>query len=279
MLFLLYLVDIKSNKLKTSSRIASIFNASQLEESITGIPSFHLSELNLPSEIDFELPTNLRLGHLVERVVGGLLKTSNNFSVLHENTQIIQEKTTIGEIDFIVKNLQTDTVYHLELAYKFYLFDPQISSKQVNNWIGPNRKDSLVEKLEKLKTKQFPLLYDLRSKTTFPALDLEKVEQVLCLLVSLFIPYALKENLHPTFQKAIKGYYLNIEAFMFQNHSSKKYFIPTKKEWGIDPSENDIWLSFEDVKEEVEKSIEEKQSPLCWEKNSDSFTEFFITWW
>jgi hypothetical protein len=31
----------------------------------------------------------------------------------------------------------------MELAYKFYLFDPSISSEPINNWIGPNRNDSL----------------------------------------------------------------------------------------------------------------------------------------
>jgi hypothetical protein len=35
----------------------------------------------------------------------------------------------------------------MELAYKFYLFDPSISSEPINNWIG-NRNDSLQEKLE-----------------------------------------------------------------------------------------------------------------------------------
>jgi hypothetical protein len=35
----------------------------------------------------------------------------------------------------------------MELAYKFYLFDPSISSEPINNWIGPNR-NSLQEKLE-----------------------------------------------------------------------------------------------------------------------------------
>ena len=73
--------------------------------------------------------------------------------MLYENVQIIEDKKTIGEIDFIIENITTKQLIHMELAYKFYLFDPTISSETVNNWIGPNRNDSLKEKLEKLASK------------------------------------------------------------------------------------------------------------------------------
>jgi len=48
---------------------------------------------------------------------------------------------------------------HLEIIYKFYLYDPSIGLTQLDHWIGPNRRDSLVKKLTKLKQKQLPLLY------------------------------------------------------------------------------------------------------------------------
>jgi hypothetical protein len=65
---------------------------------------------------------------------------------LYENIQVIEDKKTIGEIDFIIEDKNTKQVIHMELAYKFYLFDPSISSEPINNWIGPNRDDSLQEK-------------------------------------------------------------------------------------------------------------------------------------
>lgn len=265
--------------MKTKSRIASIVKANSLDFSITGLQTFDLSALNLVRDLEFQLPTNLRLGHLVEKIVSELIKSSTNYKVLYENTQIIEDTKTIGEIDFIIKDEGTKQLIHMELAYKFYLFDPSISSEPINNWIGPNRNDSLKEKLEKLKTKQFPLLYDNCTKSTFDTIAIDEVSQALCLLVSLFIPYEYKGSFSPIYEKAIKGYYLNLKTFVSLDNPGKNYYIPSKNEWGMDPSENEIWTDFNGIEKHIKTCIGEKQAPLCWQKHKDSYLEFFIVWW
>ena len=152
------------------SRIASILESNYLDSSVTGFQTFDLSELHLTTDVNLQLPTNLRLGHLAEKVVSELIRSSTNYEVLYENIQLIENKNTIGEIDFIVQNTVTSQLTHVEMAYKFYLLDPTISSETINNWIGPNRNDSLKEKLEKLKSKQFPLLYHQCANTKKPPL-------------------------------------------------------------------------------------------------------------
>ena len=218
--------------MKTKSRIASILKTSTLPTEITGLQTLDLSELNIPNQLDFELPRNLRLGHLAEQIVAELIKASTNYNLLYENIQIRDGKKTIGELDFIIENNSTKQIIHLELAYKFYLYDPTISEKPLHNWIGPNRNDSLKEKLDKLKRKQFPLLYHDCTKSTLHTINTNKVSQALCLLVSLFIPYEYKANFVSPYEKAIKGYYVNFETFQNFEHSEKKYHIPTKKKWG-----------------------------------------------
>ena len=265
--------------MNTISRITSVLKASCIDSSITGVETFHLSDLKSISNLDFELPTNLRLGHLVERIVAELINSSNNFKILYENTQIIEGKTTIGEIDFIIENKKTKQTIHLELAYKFYLLDPTISSDTINNWIGPNRNDSLKQKIEKLNSKQFPLLHHKSAESFFPKINIEKTSSSLCLLASLFIPYQYKNKVSPVYAKAIKGHYLNLETFKRLNNSTKSYCIPTKKEWGIDPAENEKWLRFDQIELEIEKRILEKQAPLCWQKDKNEYSTFFIVWW
>ncbi len=265
--------------MNTKSRITSILKANNLDSSITGLRSFDLLELKLESEIDFQLPTNLRLGHLAENVVSELIKSSTNYKVVYENTQIKVDEKTIGEIDFIIEKIDTKQLIHLELAYKFYLFDPSIYSDPISNWIGPNRNDSLEAKLEKLKRKQFPLLHHDAAKSIFTTIEVGEVSQALCLLVSLFIPYNYKTSFSPSYQKAIKGFYLNFDTFKSLDTSEKTYYIPSKKEWGLEPSENDTWADFEDVEEFILTSLKEKQSPLCWQKHKDSYIAFFIVWW
>lgn len=266
-------------KMEIKSRIASILKADHLDFSVTGLQVFDLSELNLINDLDFKLPSNIRLGHLVEKIVSELIKSSVNYNVLQENIQIIQDKKTIGEIDFIIENTKTSELMHLELAYKFYLFDPNISANPMHNWIGPNRNDSLKEKLKKLKHKQFPLLYHNAAKSRLNSLKIDEISQALCLLVSLFIPYEYKANFSPIYKNAIKGYYIKHKTFISIDDPKKTYYLPSKKEWGITPSENKNWTSFSGIEQYVDISIKEKQAPLCWQKHNNSFSAFFIVWW
>ncbi len=265
--------------MKTKSRITSILKAHTLEESITGLTAFNLSDLKLTTDLEFSLPTNIRLGHLVERIVAELIKSATNYAVLDKNIQLIEAKTTIGELDFLLEEIDTKQVIHMELAYKFYLFDPSISSEPINNWIGPNRTDSLIEKLEKLKSKQFPLLYHTATKARFENIDLEEVSQAVCLLVSLFIPYQHKGSFNPIYEKAIKGYYLDFETFTGLNNSDKTYYIPVKKEWGMDPSENEIWTNFKEIEKFIHSSIKEDRAPMVWSKQNEVYEVFFVVWW
>lgn len=265
--------------MKTKSRINSILKANCLDESITTFPTFNLSQLNLVNELSFQLPTNLRLGHIVEKIVAELIISSTNYHLLYDNVQLIKEKKTIGEIDFIIQDKNSQQLIHLELAYKFYLLDPNISIDPINNWIGPNRNDSLSEKLAKLKNKQFPLLYHPCAKSRFNDILIEEVSQSLCFLLSLFIPYEYKAKLDPIYQKAIQGYYLNKETFISLDNSFKTYYIPPKKEWGMNPSENENWTKLEEIEEQLNTCMIEKQAPLCWQKYNDAYSAFFIVWW
>ncbi|MEL6656862.1 MAG: DUF1853 family protein [Bacteroidota bacterium] len=265
--------------MKTKARITSILSATNLDSSITGLPSFDLAALNLVTDFDFPLPANLRLGHLAEKVVSLLIKSSTNYEVLYENIQLIENKKTIGEIDFILSNQDTKQLIHLELAYKFYLYDPHISAETIKNWIGPNRNDSLQEKLDKVNNKQFPLLYHNAAQSQLDQLEHKDISQQLCLLASLFVPYQPEAHLPTVYQKAIKGYYLSHEDFMSLDHSEKTYYLPQKREWGIDPAKNADWKNYGHVHPQIKKSIAQKQAPLCWQKQQGLYTAFFIVWW
>lgn len=262
-----------------SPRIAAILSAKSLDLALEDIGCFKLSHLDLPSHLDFVLPTNLRLGHLAEKVVSELIKASSNYRILFENLQIMDEHKTIGELDMIIQEIKTKQLIHLELAYKFYLFDPSISKKKINNWIGPNRKDSLVEKLYKLKTKQFPLLYNDATNTALADIPIGEVSQSLCFLASLYIPYGYQGHFSSIYEDLIKGYYVNFDCLIDLHDSSKSYYMPLKKEWGIDPSTHKNWIGFEHFKTQVLACLKEKQAPLCWQKCGDTYQSFFVVWW
>jgi uncharacterized protein len=261
------------------SRITSILHTPTLDASVTGLPTFDLSELNLESDYNFPIPTDVRLGHVAEHIVSTLIKSSANYEVLYEHVQLIENNRTIGEIDFILSNRYIKEVIHVELGYKFFLYDPGISSDIVNNWIGPNRNDSLKEKLDKVKHKQFPLLYHEALKSKLDKVKPEEITQKLCLLVSLFVPYSYDNQLPSAYQQATKGYYLRSKDFFSLDHSEKTYYIPPKLAWGIDPAENSNWKSFRQIEAHIQKSMAEKRALLCWQKHQDTYSTFFIVWW
>lgn len=263
----------------TKSRIKSIVESAVLDSSITGLHTFDLSVLQYDTSSAPEFRTNVRLGHLAEEVIKHCINTSEKFNILHHNIQLIEEKTTIGELDFILQENASKTIVHMEMAYKFYLFDPTLSDEIVGNWIGPNRNDSLSKKLEKLKEKQFPLLYHPGLKSMLPDVEIDKASQSLCLLASLYVPIELTRLFDSSYQKAVRGYYLNYQSFKLQNHQNKHYCTPERKQWGINPQDNTDWKTFEEIIDYITVSIEEKQSVLMWSRKGDQFSEFFVTWW
>jgi len=265
--------------MNTSERIDAIISAFVLDESVTGVPVFNLSELKINQPIDTPLPSKLRLGHLAERAVARCIQTSNNYELVHQNVQLIEDKKTIGELDFIIEEKSTRKQIHIEVAYKFYLLDPTISSEEIKNWIGPNRNDSLYKKLEKLKNKQFPLLHHPILQKTLPGLDTERISQSLCFMVSLYLPYKYTSSINKTYTDAVKGVYMNYETFLSLQNDDKLYSLPPRRTWGINPSKHQEWLMVKEILPKMKEILAGNQSVLVWKKEGDFYSEIFVVWW
>lgn len=231
------------------------------------------------SKIDILIDEKLRLGKYVERFVSYQLQQEHNISIICENIQIQREKITLGELDCIV--LKDEKTIHLEIIYKFYLYDNSVGETEIEHFIGPNRKDSLVDKLKKLQEKQLPLLYSKECaaylKSVF--LNINKIEQQVYFKAQLFMPFS-EENcvfkeLNP---ECIVGFYMNKkELNLFKDC---KFFIPNKKDWLIIPHKNVEWINFHQFKEKSYEYLERKFSPLCWMKKSNGeVKKLFLVWW
>ena len=262
-------------------RNQSIIDAETIGVSLKGISTFELNTLNNVALSDVIFSKNLRLGKQVEKIVSGLITSSSNYEVLKENIQIIDDKITVGELDFIIKNLETNQISHLELVYKFYLYDPNNSTIELEKWIGPNRKDSYIKKFEKLKNKQFPLLYKTQTANYLEGIDIAKLDQKLCFMATLFVPYTLLGNAFSLINnKAIVGYWHTLNEFKTVKNQATKYYLPQKTEWGINPKFNNEWMSYSSIIELIRECHSRDFSPLCWvKKENNSFEQCFIVWW
>src|SRR5690606_42125240 len=64
-------------------------------------------------------------------------------------------------------------------------------SSEIDRWVGPNRNDTFIKKLTKLKKKQLPLLYNPHTKSILEGLNLkaEQLTQRVLFKAQLYVPY------------------------------------------------------------------------------------------
>jgi uncharacterized protein len=97
----------------------------------------------------------LRLGKYAEELLSFYFQNSPRYTLLGYNLQLIDEKLTVGEIDYLLQEKLTGYQIHLELAIKFFL---KIKIDGEYQWIGPSTKDNLSKKRTKLLKHQLQLV-------------------------------------------------------------------------------------------------------------------------
>lgn len=241
-----------------------------------------LKQLNLPqANTDFflrKLDKQLRLGQLAEQFVFNQIETCNRAAILAENIQIQKDKRTLGELDTLL--LLDRIPIHLEIVYKFYLYDTSSGASEIECWIGPNRKDSLIEKLNKLEQKQLPLLFSEHCKHTLKRLELDHLvfEQQVLFKAQLFVPYEQQTHFELLNADCISGFYINTSQLeRFKTH---QFYIPTKLDWFLAPNDTVDWMDLIHFKLTSRPSIERHKSPLFWLKsNTGKLSKAFLVWW
>lgn len=242
---------------------------------------YNLQQFEIESKstkINIDIDENLRLGKYIERLVSFELQQQESISILSENIQIQDNKTTLGELDCLL--LKDEKPIHLEIIYKFYVYDDSIGNSEIEHFVGPNKKDTLVKKLNKLSKKQLPLLHSKHCKNYLKTLDLNsnEIEQHVYFKAQLFVPFQKKIILKILNQECVAGFYINTKQL--QEFFDCKFYIPEKIDWIISPHFNINWLNFEFFKKIAQSYLERQFSPLCWVKfPNGELKKFFLVWW
>ncbi|MFY7669962.1 DUF1853 family protein [Tenacibaculum sp. MEBiC06402] len=231
------------------------------------------------TEFKVKINSKLRLGKLVEQFVFNEFSFDASIEILLQNIQIQDEKITIGELDCIL--LQNKKPVHLEIVYKFYLYDKSVGETEIEHWIGPNRKDSFIQKYCKLIDKQLPLLYNPKTAETLKEhnLDVNEIEQKVYFKAQLF-PHLneLNDEFDLINNDCIEGFYIYKDEL--KDFKNCKFYIPTKHNWLAIPHVNVSWENFDNFSRAVSECLEEKYAPLCWLKKSNGIiSKFFVVWW
>ncbi|UII75908.1 DUF1853 family protein [Flagellimonas sp. HMM57] len=247
-----------------------------------GIEQFEFPELLLTEFESETINERLRLGHQMEIVFEQLISFSEQWKILAKNLLIDEGKIRLGELDFILRNIETAQVYHIELAYKFYIVNPDIS-EPIHRLMGPNKRDMFFTKLDKLKEKQFPLLYNAALHDKLQELEINPiiVIQQACFKTQLFVPYGDSNiSIRPLNNKCIQGSWLRFNDFNSETFRKFEYYIPFKKEWVITPTSNRKYTSHYAALLEVNLSMLKENAPMLWVKKPDGTIEkLFVVWW
>ncbi|WBL23713.1 DUF1853 family protein [Zunongwangia sp. HRR-M8] len=250
-----------------------------------GLNSFQLPEKSIEltnlSELHYQLKDIFVLGKRVERFFEYQIQHSNIYDLISSNIQIIEDKKTLGELDFILKEKDTNQSIHVELVYKFYVYDPSFKN-ELSRWIGPNRRDSLLEKIDKLKSKQLPLIYKKRTQDILHGKNIatKNIVQKVCYKASLFVPkHLLNHHFTKINNKCIKGYYISFSEFTSIEYGFYQFYSPGKQFWPVDPSKNETWFSYQEILPQLKNFIENKKAALVWMKTNKKVEQFFVVWW
>lgn len=221
-------------------------------------------------------------GRKMETLFSHYLRQSGRFELILENFQLIKDQITIGEIDFMLKELSTGRILHLEMACKFYLYRDGLSQDPLSSWIGPNGRDRLIDKIAKLRERQFPLLHHPLMASTLEKLAISPndIHQQLFMPGFLFTPKNQVVNEPLLNPASICGHWLSAAEFMDQDFSKSELAIPAKENWLLHPIHNKEWLDASAGRKIVMQKLEAQRSPMVWTKDSNGrHQRFFVLWW
>ncbi len=253
------------------------YNTNYLFKELDGLKQFEFDSIDLNNlqikklEINQKLP----LGKRVELFFEHYLHLSKRYELHKKNIQIIDCKETLGEIDFIIYDNKKKCFKHVELVYKYYLYDISFE-KELDRYIGPNKDDTLVNKLNKLKHKQLPLLFNEKTKLYLDEIDFNNIRQEVCFKANIYVPF-YKNDLNIKFSENIRGFYITFEEFKKDEYFRKcEYFMPHRYDWVDFLIPKSSFTIFNEILTQVEFFINYKKSPLLWLKDKNKVFQIFI---
>lgn len=143
-----------------------------------------------------------RLGFYVEDLFLWLLTLHPEFELIEHSIQLINQKQTIGELDFLVYDCVERRYLHIELAVKFYLLKGDDNG--LHNWIGPNKKDRLDKKLERIIQHQLKLSNHPLLKKQLPNVANAQFKSYMLFKGRMFHHSSSIENRSALFNKALE---------------------------------------------------------------------------
>lgn len=244
----------------------------------SGLTQFELPLVAYSLQEGVEIKQNKRLGKLAEDLFSQWLLESKQYDVVFENLQIIEGKRTLGEIDVMLFDTKLKNYIHLELVTKFYLYNPAYKACDIRAWVGPNRNDSLAEKVAKLSQKQLPLLHQKFTQQVLKSYlsSTKNIIQQVLFKANLFVPLNTEVVTGELNKQCVVGNYVTFSEFHKLHTIAKRYYCPTKQDWLRHPKTQKSWYIFEEIIPQVTTFMKQKQSLMVWVKYNETYQRYIV---
>lgn len=204
--------------------------------------------------VEFRSP---RLGLIFEQLWHQFLQLSDY--PWQANIQIFEDqqptKKTIGEIDLIFST--PEATHHIELALKFYL-------GYGDDWIGPNRKDYLAEKIRHTRDHQLTLSQHPLSQTRLAEHNWHNVASQAVMRGCLFYPASHNVSCqlpHEVSDQHWRGSWCRHKDSNTLLPDSRWYIL-AKPQW-ISPARTEFSISRARLSEHIDIHFRYLDTPIC----------------
>lgn len=239
------------SKDQSNALFRSVIEAAPLIEDLPEGSTFAIDSLVVP-DLAKPLDSRQKLGYLYEDTFAEMLQASPLHELVGRGIQLRKEAShTLGELDFLVKDLQTSRLIHLEIAVKFYL---SVELKGRFFLPGPDARDSYLRKLERMRFHQLILIRKYRERLPERFRDKEiEVQQLVqgCIFEHVKASRPVEaEFLNPNGRR---GKWIHVDDCMrYFGRNARLYVIP-KALW---PVPMNILVGFELEKWEFDENMD-----------------------
>ena len=170
------------------------------------------------------------LGNYFEDLIEFWLQRRANTKILARNLQVIENKQTLGECDFIVE--MDGKVTHIEVAIKYYLGIKNSSAQEF--WVGRGLTDRLDVKFDKLFKRQLELSNTEPMHRQLILSNIAAIEAKMAIVKGFFFKHYFTPN-HalPKFapKEMESSFWCNIDEVNSLPQELSKWQILTKPHW------------------------------------------------
>lgn len=186
------------------------------------------------------------LGTYFESLWAFYLNAMPHIDLIARNLQVRTRKKTIGEFDFIILDHNSNQFIHQEIAIKFYLGIGKPNQYPFtdgqNLWYGPQCRDRLDLKMDKMLNSQIHLSTTEFGKRALQTLNIDTIETQLVVRGYLFYPEDQSVTA-PVFCNPahLNGRWVSLSQFLKEpesylhptqpNHGSEAWQLLSKQSW------------------------------------------------